>query len=509
MRSIIPCALALAGFVAVSSFASDRTGPAAWGDLEAGPYAVGFRSFQEEDRTRGYWPLRDYLGNERKESTARPMQVSLWYPASIAPDAEPLAYRHYAELAELALGEAHRQQVRQAIQGELRSDFFGRYFPPDGPDDADLQRILDQPTAAFADAPFADGTFPVVIHSGFGPLAQSVLLEYLASHGFIVLTTNMLGSDAAWFNRGSGTLEWWQETARDVEWLRAFATRFESADVRRTAVIGMTAPSGVLAQMSSMQISAVVGTEAMYREVLEDADRFDPARVRIPILDIVSKGRTANEDLLEMLGFSDRWIIRYEDVEHTNFYQFGRLTGASGAREQPGYASTARLTRAFLEAHLNQNGSDWSEQLARDLAREPVAVSHLPARDPRPSEAEFLLLVREGKLQEARRGYRAASDQGSPRFFDPNLLRTTAIFRLYDDGDAEGAADALRILLDAYPEDVEAYRFLSRALQALGDDLEARGVLERAVGVIDSLDVTAEERRRLRTRIEQEMARLD
>ncbi|MDX1583835.1 MAG: hypothetical protein R3338_09575, partial [Thermoanaerobaculia bacterium] len=453
--------------------------PASWGELEPGPYEVGFQAFHEEDRTRGYWPLRDYLGRERSGTTYRPMQVSVWYPAIEAVDAEPLRYGDYVELQEMALGESHREELRSALHAELRDDFFGRFFQPDGPADVEIEAILDQPMAARRDAPPRPGPFPVVIHSGFGPLAQSVLLEHLASHGYVVLTVPMLGSDAAWFNRGSGTLEWWLEVSRDIAWLRAFASRLPMADVRRTAVIGMTGSAGMLDQMSSMQLSAIVGTEAVWRDVLTEAPAFEPARARIPILDITSKGRS-NRDLLDRLVFADRWIVRLDEVEHPDFYQFRRLTGPDAAVDHTGYTTTARLTRRFLDAHLKGVESEWSETSLRSASSEPLTTTHLPAEAPIPSEREFLLLVREGKSNEAAKAYRAAVSTGHSRFFDPAALRTTAIFRLYDDDDAEGAAAALRILVDAYPGDVDGYRFLARALLALGDRSAARETLERA-----------------------------
>lgn len=508
MKTLAVLALTL-GIATTPVHASGDGAPPSWGDLEPGPHAVGFRAFHEEDRTRGYWPLHDYLGQERSGSTYRPLQVSVWYPARPAPDAEPMSFRGYVTLQEAALGESYRDELRPGILNELRNDFFGRYFPPEGPDDAELDRILDQPTAAFLDAQSVDGSFPVVIHSGFGPTAQSVLLEYLASHGYVVLTTHMMGSDAAWFHRGSGTLEWSQETARDIAWLRAFASRLPMADVRRTAVIGMTAPAGILDQMDSMQLSAIVGTEALYSDVLEDAAAFEPARVRIPILDIMSTGRTRDDSVLERLVFADRWIVRLDEVDHVDFYQFRRLTGEDAAREHTGYEATSRLTRHFLDANLKRGASEprWSEELLRSVAPEAVTVTHWPARPAIPSEPEFLLLVREGKREEASKAYRAAAEQGYAQFFDPAQLRTMAIFRMYDDDDAEGAADALRILVDAYPEDVEGHRFLGRALHALGDASGARGAFERAIEVVESLEITDAERARIRERIEADMAR--
>lgn len=488
--------------------------PPAWGELSAGPHAVGFRVVRSVDRNRGYWPLRDYRGEPNPTPTERPIQIGVWYPATAAADAEPMAFREYMELQATALGEDRADELRPAAYRELRQDLLGRYFPPDGPDDAQFEAVLAQPTAAYRDAPPAPGPFPVVVHSGFGAFAQSVLLEYLASHGYVVLTTHMLGSSPAWFHRGSDTLEWWLETARDVAFLRAFAAELPGADVRRAAVIGMTAAAGLLDQMDSMHWSALAGIEAGYPELLLEAPGFEPARLRIPVLDVVSSGNTRTEEMLERLVFADRWLVRFEDVDHVAMYQFQRLAGPELAGEHRGYAVTARITRRFLDAHLKEavdsrETVSWAEAARAEIPEGFGRIEHRPGEAPIPTEHEFLLLVREGKAEEAERAYRDAARRGHGRFFDAAELRTVALFRLFDDRDPEGAATGFRILVDAYPEDPQGWRWLGRSLHALGELPAARETLERAAELTATADLSDEDRQRLRERIEQDLERLD
>lgn len=488
--------------------------PPSWGDLTAGPHAVGFRVIRTLDRSRGYWPLRDYRGEPNPAPTERPIQIGVWYPAAPGPSAEPMAFREYVELQATALGERHAEELRPFVYRELRGDQLGRYFPPDGPDDAQIEAVLAQPTAAYRDAPATTGSFPLVIHSGFGPFAQSVLLEYLASHGYVVVTTHMLGSSPAWFNRGSGTLEWWMETARDVAFLRSFAAGLENADPRRAAVIGMTAAAGLLDQMDSMHLSALAGIEASYPDRLLEAPGFEPARVRIPVLDVVSSGNTQTEAMLERLAFADRWLVRFDDVDHVAMYQFQRLVGAESALEHRGYAVTARVTRRFLDAHLKDEagGSDergWAEAARAEIPAGIARIEYRPGEPPIPTEHELLLLVRRGEMEEVERAYGEAASRGHPRFFDAGNLRTVGIFRLFDDDDPEGAAAAFRILVDAYPEDPQGWRWLGRSLHALGDRSAAREALKRALDLAATAEMSDEDRRGLLERIEMDLTRLD
>lgn len=491
---------------------ADGGKPPAWGELEPGPHSVGVRVVHAEDRTRTYWPPGNHIGQKRSGPVWRPMQVTVWYPATIDPASDqPLRFRDYVELHELALGVNQQESLRESVARDLRNDFFGRFFRPDGPSEADLQLLLRQPTAAYRDAPYVEERFPVVIHSGMGPATQSVLLEYLASHGYVVVAIPMLGSDAGWFNRGSGTLEWWQETARDIAWLRAFASELPNTDVSRTAVVGMTASAGVLEQVASMQLSAIVGMDATYRELMTETPGFEPARVRIPILDIVSTGRTRNQTFLETLVFSDRWIVRLDEVDHGDFYQFRRLTGHDAAVDHSGYTALARLTRRFLDSLLKEDdpAAPWSAQSIEDLSAVPVTVEHWAPLPAIPSAHELILMVREGRLDEATRAYANARREGHGPWFAADQLRTAAVFRLYDDGDPEGARAAFEILLDAYPNDIDGLRYLARAHAASDDPEEARAVLNRALEIISSLELSDAERVAARERIERELVRLD
>src|SRR5947207_5457813 len=58
------------------------TPPPMWGRLEAGPYAVGYRLIDRYDYTRPYWNRRDLEGKQRTIERARPMRISVWYPAT-------------------------------------------------------------------------------------------------------------------------------------------------------------------------------------------------------------------------------------------------------------------------------------------------------------------------------------------------------------------------------------------------------------------------------------------
>src|SRR5688572_22257719 len=58
--------------------------PTIWGGLEPGPHAVGFRQLERLDPARPFWMPRTLDGKPRDRERARPIRISVWYPAAAA-----------------------------------------------------------------------------------------------------------------------------------------------------------------------------------------------------------------------------------------------------------------------------------------------------------------------------------------------------------------------------------------------------------------------------------------
>jgi len=127
----------------------------------SGPHSVGFAQFSVAD------PSRAAL-HAPEPTPERELLVLAWYPAA---DTAGRARRHYMEPRDLDGGHASLNlfQIAPAEQAHL----------------AHLE------TAAYSDAPVAPGRFPLIVfcHGIFGfPQQNSVLMEHLASSGYIVVS---------------------------------------------------------------------------------------------------------------------------------------------------------------------------------------------------------------------------------------------------------------------------------------------------------------------------------
>ena len=70
--------------------------PILWGDLEPGPYGVGFETIEKFDNSRVSKPKMNYFGELQEGKRARPIQICIWYPAVKSDDDAPMVYGEYA-----------------------------------------------------------------------------------------------------------------------------------------------------------------------------------------------------------------------------------------------------------------------------------------------------------------------------------------------------------------------------------------------------------------------------
>ena len=69
--------------------------PLIWPAAEPGSYEVGYRVLHEYDSTRTFKPKFDYFGRRTEGSIARPIQISVWYPAAPAPGLSRMKLEDY------------------------------------------------------------------------------------------------------------------------------------------------------------------------------------------------------------------------------------------------------------------------------------------------------------------------------------------------------------------------------------------------------------------------------
>ena len=139
--------------------------PRLWGHLHSGPHAVGFRVEQ---------------GNDQHG------ELHIWYPA-VDGSSQKLTLSDYLRLShDLEGAEPGFEHDDAALRKTLSTAVTGAASTLD---DKLCNELLALPSAATRDATPSSGKFPLVFwtHRYATTAAQSVLSEYLASFGFVVV----------------------------------------------------------------------------------------------------------------------------------------------------------------------------------------------------------------------------------------------------------------------------------------------------------------------------------
>lgn len=335
-----------------------------------GPHAVGVKVVQQYDRSRLYRTAVDhYTGEPAQGERARPVQAIVWYPA--ASGGRRQNFRDYMETSATEDDFARSSaEVKRLTDASIEEGAGTRR--------AALLRDLSRPMLAVRDARARKGSFPVVIYApGFSGSAveNADLCEYLASHGYIVLSSPSLGEHR---RTPTLTVEGLETQARDISWLIGHADTLPQADTARVAVVGFSwgGLSNVVAAARDPRIKALVSLDGSldgYSELVDggkDAARdVTPARVAVPLLFLGSRpaadagagreGRGPRYSFMHEMKYSDVYLLSLMPMQHHDFASYNQRFAPDGAfdkysRDEVGqaYGWAARYTRHFLDAWL-------------------------------------------------------------------------------------------------------------------------------------------------------------
>jgi tetratricopeptide (TPR) repeat protein len=332
----------LAAFaVALAATPASAQDPLLWGGLKPGPHAVGFRALYQLDHTRQYDP--DYAADPERPPAPRPrpILICVWYPAR-ATKAKPIAYRQYLQVpsdepAVAAFSRRLMAHVREVVSEETVGKKPKARTPAET---AAFERLLASKTIAVKDTPAADGRFPVVInHPGLGGSYEdnSVLFEYLASHGYVVLSSAYPMADATVMN-----IDWdLPRSFRDMEFLSRYAAGLPFADSGRLAAMGHS--YGAQAALAwhaepASAVRAVVSIDSTVENAGIDHPGFAKLKrqfqnrkrnLRSPILRFASRENHPKFATLEpFLKFAPRYEATVASLDHDDYLTHGAIRPA-------------------------------------------------------------------------------------------------------------------------------------------------------------------------------------
>jgi tetratricopeptide (TPR) repeat protein len=483
-----------------------------------GPYAVGYRLIKHWDPSRATQPASDFEGRAFNGERATPMQVSIWYPATAG--GSPVTIGYYRALFEVRStlaepAEAEVSNAGAALQAEARFQ-LGLDLPR-----IQATAIAAGETLARRDAPPADGRFPLIVGGLEGAAPASGLAEYLASHGYVVLTSPSLPRTATeQVTQPQVALE---TQTRNLEVVYSIARELPFADARRIALIGYNfdGMAALAHQMRNMTASAVVSMDGWEAKdsarILQASPYYDVTRVRVPYLLFAQANPPSSQlafdsVIVDQLKYAERYAFVVKDMEHAELLGDQRIFPQLSRERRIGYDFVYRTVRTFLDAFvrgdstarasLNRNAvtRGYPAWLATTEVRRP-ALRAVPTAD------EVEAIAMSGDIAKLTSVYRAAvQDNPAIQLFNRRTLALFA-FRFAQRGQRESAIALHQLGIEAFPRSAIAQNDLGNAYRDAGNMELAAQHWRRALEMVDQDPEieTPAERAQSRANIEQKL----
>ncbi|HKC62019.1 MAG TPA: hypothetical protein VKB86_00170, partial [Pyrinomonadaceae bacterium] len=339
-----------------------------WGSLAAGPYAVGFRTIYEFDRTRTWRVTRGYEKPFTPDLNGRPIRVSVWYPAVLNARSEQLRFENYVNPG----GPKEFTELNTIL--ELREKVSSSYHDH-------WADVLRTPVNAYSNASPAKGRFPLLLYAG-GLNSTSttnvfVIAEFLASHGYVVATVPLLGPTNENTEQGR-TASDRERAVEDLEFAWSVMRAESNVDETKVGAFGKSLGGieSVILAMRNENVSAVVGLDATYgfkgnEKVMADMPDYAPRKMRAAFLDIRrdwdDPASVLNLSAEHAFHYSDRSFVTIKNMNHFDFdsdamiafeihLPFGPTEMANPGRTREtayrGYQSVCRMVLDFFDEKL-------------------------------------------------------------------------------------------------------------------------------------------------------------
>lgn len=224
-------------------------------DLKRGAYNVGYTSMVKIDYSRTFIHKNDTIH--------RPILLNIWYPAVLNRKSKIMKQKEYFDfvsdnntLRELfnAYRDYNISVIKELVFEEYDNDNASK-------NSSMINDFLNIKANVYKNPKPLIEKFPLIIyHQGFGASIEdnSVLLSYLASHGYVVIGSSFFQNNSKSLSSGN------QESVHDINYIINFASTQQNIDINNIALIGHSggAQASLIAKTHSQNpIKAVVSLD--------------------------------------------------------------------------------------------------------------------------------------------------------------------------------------------------------------------------------------------------------
>ena len=520
LRPCIPIAFSWIA-IAVCTYGQTATLPtrsrpappsALWGDLRPGAYATGVRAEFRYDHSRTWKSTRSNDGTFSPDVDGRPVQINIWYPASVSSSDKTMRFADYVDQSApenfATLNNVMKQRNRDDASGSVPR--------------SDIPKLQTSEMNAYRDAQPYAGRFPTVLYFGGlnAPINDNaVMAEYLASHGYVVASISLIGpsNEQTFQSRTSDDLE---ASVRDMEFAWSVLQNEPYVDKTKLAVMGHSvgAIEAVILGMRNANVSEVIGLDGTYgfeglSTVLTRTYGYNPEKMRAAFLDLRrAQGAQGNEPLdlsaVESFRHADRTFIAIGKMHHSDFTSFAMvgeyfhaplptgypLNGWTRESGRSGYEHVCRIVLSTLDARIKSDPAAMAALDREVHTRSEIALKHETVVPSPPSPLEAAALANSQGLNAAKHALVASCGLNTVgACVDLDRFNTWG-YNLLGQQRGRDALAVFELNAWAHPQSANTQDSLADGYVAVGDKENARKAVERAIALAPgdaSLDAAA------------------
>ena len=479
--------------IAIASSHTKAQTPASRGGLKSGSYPVGFRFIYKYDPSRGWKAREDANGYAQSEGRGRPVRISVWYPATVRTSAPGMSYRDYMPATgENSVFAELNRLLEKRDAANLRASLTG----------AEFNSLMMTRMAAVQNATPQKGAFPLIVYSaGLNNSSQDnvVLCEYLASHGYVVITVPQLGTTSLDVNLKLRSALDVETQALDLQYAIGVMHDFPNLDRRRLGVIGYSV-GGVVALnlvMRSTDVAVLVTLDPTfgvtpYINLATGSPYYAPTNLRVPWMYMYRVEQATSLAVFDALKYSKRYRLELTGMLHQDFSSlpmFATQSAATPTRTletaRRGYQTVCRHILNFFNAYLKRDARalEFINRSPRgDGAVENIAKFEIHnAIQPPPTEERFLRVVEQEGFEHALKLYHESRARAPRRpVFSESFLNQLG-YRLVNQKRLAQAIEIFKLNVEAYPSSANVYDSLAEAYMLSGNKEMAIKFYEKSI----------------------------
>ncbi len=373
-----------------------------------------------------------------------------------------------------------------------------------GADRGELDRLLALRSAARREAGRLKKPFPVLLWAHTDTLAKAIPCEYFASHGYVVVSTSVVGTFERDLDVGLSGAE---TSARDLEFALGEVAARGLAAPSRTAILGMSfgGISEICYGLRHPELRAIVSLDggagsASGAATVQQSAFFDPGRLTAPLLHLYQP-EGADTGFFDTLRYCRRTLVRFSGLRHADFSGSGLLEEAAPRYFGPPTVDRKPPRTAVWKTVLDFLQASFSDSRAASSAapEAPAAMGETRVIEPLPPPLrleELRALVARGGIPALEESYRRKLER-DPTPISEDTCRKLGSW-LLETRSREEALRVFEIQLAMYPRSARAHYSLAMTELGLGDKASANAHLTRALALLpEDPTVDAPTRRRI------------